>query len=423
MPPMPQPTTRHPTVPRPSAGLYAFPSDLADEGVGPVLRACTELGTDTLVLAVAYHQARDLVPHAGDKPRIRYRKDSIFLQPTPELWSGVRLRPALGPADEVAAVDALLAAQHRPTVEAWTVFCHNTGLGEQHPEAASVTCFGDRILSNLCPSQPDVVAYARALAGEAASRGLDVVAEALSAQTFGHGHHHERSFISLDDLDQALLGLCFCTRCTDRAAGAGADPERLADAARRRLQRAFAGEPGGPASPDALAAAVGADVLTLLAARQDSVTELASAVAEVVHGQGRRLSFMDLTGAVLGYDDGAPTGPFAADQAWRLAIDPGAVAPLVDSYTVLGYVRDPERLAADVASVHERMAGTPQHVILRPGHPDTRSAGHLADKIRAARDGGAARVDFYTYGMSDHSVLARIPGALEAGGRRGATSS
>lgn len=404
-----------------SAGLYAFPSDLADEGPEAVARACADLGTDTLVLALAYHRARDVVPHAGAKPRLRYREDGIFVRPHPGRWSGVRLRPTVGPPGEVAAVATLLAADDRPVVEAWTVFCHNTSLGELHPEVASRTCFGDRILSNLCPAQPDVAAYACALAGEVSALGLDVVAEALSAQTFGHGHHHERSFAPLDDLDQALLGLCFCDRCAARAAAAGADPERLAGAARRRVERGFAGEPGGSATPDTLAGAVGEDVLTLLAARQDAVTELAAAVAAVVHGNERRLSFMDLTGAVLGYDDGAPTGGLAADQAWRLAIEPAAVARVVDSYTVLGYARDPERLAADVASVRTRLAGTPLHVILRPGYPDTQSAEHLADKVRAAREGGAARVDFYTYGMSDVSVLERIPGALAAGGPRHAT--
>lgn len=405
-------------VPAGPAGLYAFPSDLADEGTGAVVRACMALGTDTLVLALAYHQARDVVPHAGDKPRLRYRKDGIFVRLTPARWSGVRLQPTIGPPDDVAAVAALLAADERPAVEAWTVFCHNTSLGEQHPEVASLTCFGDRILSNLCPAQPDVVAYARALAGEVSNLGLDVVAEALSAQTFGHGHHHERSFAPLDDLDQSLLSLCFCDRCAARAAAAGADPERLADAARRRVQRGFAGEPGGPASPDTLATAVGADVLSLLTARAEAVTELAAAVADVVHGNGRRLSFMDLTGAVLGYDDGTPSGPLAADQAWRLGIEPTAVARVVDSYTVLGYTRDPERLTADVASVGTRLAGTALHAILRPGHPDTHSADHLADKVRAAHEGGAARVDFYTYGMSDASVLARIPGALGKSGLR-----
>lgn len=402
-------TTRH-------AGLYAFPSDLADEGVAAVCRAAAALGTDTLVLALAYHRARDVVPHPGDKPRVRYRDDAVFLRPDPARWSGARLAPAAGPAGELAAVGELLAWDERPAVEAWTVFCHNTTLGERHPDVASRTCFGDRLLSNLCPAHPDVVTYACTLADEVSGLGLDVVAEALSAQTFAHGHHHERSFAPLDDLDQALLGLCFCTACCDAAAGAGADPDRLADRVRRRVQRGFAGEPGGPATPERLAEAVGADVTALLAARRSAVTSLAAAVAGVVHRNGRRLSFMDLTGAVLGYDDGSPAGPPAAEQAWRLGIEPGDVAPLVDSYTVLGYVRDPGRLADDVAACRDRLGGVPLHVILRPGHPDTGSAEHLTDKVTAALAHGGDRVDFYNYGMSDRGVLARIPRALGAAG-------
>ncbi len=395
----------------PTAGLYAFPSDLVDEGPAQVARAAADLGADALVLALAYHQARDLVPHAGDKPVVRYRDDAVFVAAS-RWWEGLRLRPQEGPDLERAAVAELLALADRPAVEAWTVFCHNTSLGRAVTDVASRTCFGDRLYSNLCPANPDVVAYACALASAVVAQGVDVVAEALSAQTFAHGHHHERSFTPLGDLDEAILGLCFCDACSARAQGRGADVPRLAHAAQAHLRLAFAGRIGGPASPEALADALGPDVLTLMDCRRDAVTGLAAAVTAVVRSGGRRLSYMDLTGAVLGYADGLPTGAEAGSQAWRLSIDPAAVGSVVDSYTVLGYASDPERLAADVASVRAAVGPLPLTVILRPGWPDTTSPAHLADKVAAAREGGADRVDFYNYGMYDAAVLARIPGAL-----------
>jgi len=401
---------------RSASSLYAFPSDLVDEGVEQVVQFGASLGTGSFALAMAYHQARDVVPHAGRKPRVRYRTDGVFFDPDEAIWSGVRLQPRLAPVEERLAVAALLAARPGPTVEAWTVFLHNSSLGESFPEATTRTCFDDRLLSNLCPSHPDVVAYAAALARDVASRGLDVIAEALSAQTFAHGHHHERSFTPLSEGDEALLGLCFCVHCGERAAALGSDPERLAARVRRRIQDAFAGADGIPASRDAMHEVGGDDVQGLLAARTEAVADLAAVVADGVRSAGQSLSFMDLTGAVLGYASGAPTGAPAADQAWRLAIDPAAVAEHVDSYTVLGYATDPVRLATDVASITALTGGVPVRVVLRPGHPDTSSVGHLTAKVAACWDSGAAQVDFYNYGMYDDSVLKRIPLALERAG-------
>ena len=392
----------------PFGSLYAFPSDLLDEGVSHVIDEGQKLGIPRLSVAFAYHQARDVMPHAGSKPRLRYRRDGIFFEPNPAYWTGLLLQPTIQPEPERAALAELLD-RSTDRVEAWTVFLHNSSLGEAHPAAASLTCFGDRIVSNLCPSNPDVVAYSVALAHDISARGVDIVAEALSAQTFGHGSHHERSFAPVSAGDEVLLGLCFCQYCTARAEARGADVAALRSAARERVQAAYAGAAPLAATREALAGAVGDDVLLLLSARESAVTELAGHVADAVHSHGRTLSFMDLTGAVLGYDSGSPTGAPAAEQSWRIAIDAGAASAHADSYSILGYVNDPERLASDVASYVSVLGSTPLRVILRPGFPDTASVDVLEAKVRACLSAGAATVDFYNYGMYDQSVLERIP--------------
>jgi hypothetical protein len=398
----------------PMGSLYAFPSDLLDEGASNVLRASERLGMARLSIAVAYHQARDVTPHAGAKPRLRYRRDGVFFEPDPDVWDGLLLRPRLQPSDEREALAELLD-RSTGNVEAWTVFLHNSSLGEEHPEVATLTCFGDRIVSNLCPSNPNVVAYSLALARDIASRGLDIVAEALSAQTFGHGSHHERSFAPISVGAEALLGLCFCEHCTTRAAALGADVASLRRRVGEYVQDAWAARvPFLEATRIALANAVGDDVLLLLAARESAVTELTRAVAEAVHAQGRSLSLMDLTGAVLGYDNGLPEGALAAEQSWRIAIDPEAASAHADSYSILGYVRDRQRLHDDVASYVRVLGGTPLRVILRPGFPDTESLEHLTAKVEACLEAGASAVDFYNYGMYDQSVLDRIPGVKKA---------
>ncbi|MFL0712880.1 MAG: hypothetical protein ACJLS2_09935 [Microcella pacifica] len=297
----------------------------------------------------------------------------------------------------------------------WTVFLHNTSLGEEHPELASVTCFGDALLSNICPLNPDVGEYATALADDISARGLDIVAEALSGQTFAHGHHHERSFSPVGELAEAILGICFCSNCAAAAEARDIDVERLAASARNLVQDAYGGASPAPATRNELGEALGSDVFGYLTARETGVAELTGRVAAVVRTNGRRLSFMDLTGAALGYGDGNPTGAPAAEQAWRLAIDPAKTAAECDSYSILGYASDIARFENDVASYRDRIADTPLRVILRPGYPDTDSAEHLAHKVDACFRGGADQVDFYNYGMYDDHVLDRVPYVLNAG--------
>jgi hypothetical protein len=78
---------------------------------------------------------------------------------------------------------------------------------------------------------------------------------------------------------------------------------------------------------------------------------------------------------------------------------------------MLGYARDPARLAADVAAYQALLGSRVElRVTLRPGPPDTPSAANLLDKLRAADS--AAAVDFYNYGMYPFPVLDRISPAL-----------
>lgn len=389
------------------SALYLFPSDLVDEGVGPVADRALALGCTTLTVATAYHRARDVVPHAGATRRLRYRHDGVFIRPDAAKWAPSRVRPRLQSEEETDALAELAASGI--SVEAWTVFLHNTSLAEEHPEVASETCFGDRLISNICPLNGDAATYATVLADDISARGLDIVAEALSAQTFAHGHHHERSFSPVSDLDEALLGICFCGSCREAGASADLDVDALAAAARDRIQRAYAGAEGALATPDAIAHATADEMVTYMKVREDGVARLVARVTEAVHRNGRTMSFMDLTGAVLGYDDGLPVGPPAAEQGWRLAIDASSAAASVDSYSVLGYVDDSERLRHDIASYRAAIGATPLRVILRPGYPDTGSEQHLREKVAAAFAGGADQVDFYNYGMYDQSVLDRIP--------------
>lgn len=399
--------------------LFGFVADLPEAGLEQGIGELRErYGVRGLTIAAAYHEARDVTPHGAQ--RLVWREDGVLFHPDPALFAGQRLVP---PVQEDAASEPFerLRAATRNTgtaLHGWAVFCHSTTLGRQHPDCATQTCFGDRAApADLCPANPDVRAYCVALARNVARLGVaSVVAESLQYGTFGHGYHHERSFVPLGGLDQFLFGLCFCQHCAARADRAGVDARRASSECRAALDRVLAGGPAGPdeISREAVREYAGPATADYVDSRTDTITDLVSAVATAVAEEGARLVLLDHTGASKGYDHGQPTGPPLAHQAWQFGVDPTALSRAVDEYGILAYARDEQRLVDDVASYHSSCErGTPLRVVLRPGWPDTDSTEHLAGKVAAVRNLARA-VDFYHYGLNTLSDLDRIGPALAA---------
>lgn len=397
------------------SSVYAFAEDMRAEGPAPVLDRILGSGCDGVTVAAAYHRARDVTPHGP--ARVTLRRDGVHFPPPTELFRGLRLVPPLQPGagDGLFATLRELTGQRGARLHGWTVFLHNTTLGLAHPDVTQQNCFGDRAApADLCPSHPDVRAYADALARSVARQGVDtVVAESLHFGYFRHGYHHDRCFAELGPIEEFLLGLCFCGYCRARGEAAGADAEAACAAAERIVSRALDGGapvPGG-LSPDNLRACAGDAVARYAGARQDTVTTLAASIARGVAAEGARLVFLDVTGALKGYADGRPVGSLACSDTWQIGVDPAAVGAVVPGYAMLGYARDPARLAADVAAYRALLgSGCELRVTLRPGLPDTPSAASLLDKLHAAAPADA--VDFYNYGMYPFSVLDRIRHAL-----------
>jgi hypothetical protein len=348
---------------------------------------------------------------------VTLRRDGVHFAPPSELFRGLRLVPPLQPdaGDGLFATLRELTAQRGMRLHGWTLFLHNTTLGLAHPDVTQQNCFGDRAApADLCPSHPDVRAYADALARSVARQGVDtVVAESLHFGYFRHGYHHDRSFVDLGPVEEFLLGLCFCPQCRARAEAAGADAEAACAAAERTVSRVLDGDAPlpGELSPDNLRACAGEAVARYAAAREETVTSLAASIAQTVAAEGARLVFLDVTGALKGYADGCPVGSLASAEAWRLGVNPAAIGAVVPGYAMLGYARDPARLAADVAAYRALLGDRCElRVTLRPGLPDTPSAASLTDKVHAAASADA--VDFYNYGMYPFQVLNRIPQAI-----------
>ncbi|MEV4298732.1 hypothetical protein [Microbispora rosea] len=395
------------------SALYVFVEDLSAEGVRGLLDRASAYGVRGVAVAAAYHQARDVTPHGAS--RLTLRRDGVHFPPPEDLFDGLRLTPPVQPGAQDRPIDELRRAceDRGMRLHGWTVFLHNAALGLANPDVTVENCFGDHgSPADLCPSHPDVRAYAVALARAVARQGVDtVVAESLHFGAFAY----ERCFVALGPMDAFLFGLCFCANCMRRAADLGVNAEVARQECARIVGGVLDGDPPaeGEVTRAALTAYAGPETVAYARARSESVTSLVGEVAAAVTAEGARLTFMDATGAAKGYARGLPAAGLAAHDSWQLGIDLVALGDMVPSFAVLGYARDPARVADDVAAYRRSVGKNPElRVVLRPGPPDTDSADRLAAKVRAARTAGAGAADFYAYGLAPFEALGRITDAL-----------
>ncbi len=362
-------------------GMYVYAWDLWHEGTGTVANRLRATGIDGVCLATAYHAGRFLRPHA---PRARvYLPDdgTVYFRPAPSLYG--RLQPcAASMVQEYDAPSELAKLAPDLAVAAWTVGLHNSRLGALHPDLTCQTPFGDPLFNALCPSQPEVRDYLIALCRDTAAQpGItEVMIETPGFQTYRHGHHHEFELIELTPAADALLGLCFCTACRDRARAWGLDVDALARSAQDCLA-AFLAE-GSAALPDMQA---DADWQALIACRCDTVTSL---VAEV-----RACLPANVKLAII------PSVQTPNHLCWREGSDLAALTEVCDRLEVPAYQCGPDDIATDIFDVRQA-AGPDASIgfILRPTWPHVGGPADLAACVEAARQAKADRLSFYNYG-------------------------
>lgn len=387
-------------------------------------RVSERAGLDALTLAVTYHAARDLFPH---NPRHRVRilePGAAYYRPDERRWEGRRLRPRVsslvGHGDPLAELCAA-APERGLGVRAWLVLLHEDRLGFAHPDCAPENAFGDPYGTDLCPANPHVRDYARALVGDVARPELEAVRlESVGYPSVPHGDHHERLFLDLGPLGLFLLSLCFCKHCRANAERDGVQAERVRADVRRRLDDLLTGrtrpEPH-EFSRDDVASLAGGEMASFLDARERVVGSLVGELAAAAANEGSRVDVLDLAGAELGYAHGKPTGPPAPARSWRNGLDPHGLADAGAGVVALGYARDPERVRADLAAYSAATPpGNEPRLCLRPLPPDCPSAANLAAKVGIAREAGVAELDFYHYGFARLTALDWIREALSPEG-------
>jgi hypothetical protein len=401
--------------------LLAFMSDFTGEGTDNALANIKDSGVAGVTVALAYHTARDVFPHNPSGEVIYQEGGTVYFQPDLDRYSALKpVEAELTRGTRLSATVTDRARELDLRIGAWLVVLHNTRLATLHQECAQETAAGDRLTHALCPSNPDVRAYALALIEDIATRGFDhLLVEALTFMPFDHGYHHERALIELDPRTRFLLGLCFCPHCLSAGDAAGSDAARLRRWVRAEVRRVLdRGEALTSFPPDREWAWSGCDgeLGRYLAARTDTVSGLAAAAARTALAAGAgEVSFVDPSGAMLGYDTGRPdTTEHAVDIGWQVGVSCERIGGVMD-VAVTAYFADPVRLRSELEAYLDTVPpGSGVHVILRPMPPDSRSGPELIARMRVLPSQGVRVVSFYHYGLMRLESLEWIEKALEA---------
>lgn len=399
--------------------LFCSAVDLADAGPAAALAdAVDRAGSDALTVAVTYHEARDLLPHARRR-RIRRLPAGLWLRRDPAVWDGGAVQPPRAGDDATEAglaelVD--LARARGVVVDAWSVFLHVDGDGADGAPGAHRNAFGDPYPEQLCPASPEARDYAVRIARAAARAGLgEVLAESLHHHGLEHGVHHERYLFDPGPVGRFLLGLCLCRHCRAAVDARGGDGDALRDEIAHLLDQSLAAGRALDGDVDTRAAAANlcdGALGVLLDAREATVTTLIAEVAAACAEEGSTLMVLDSSGAAKGYADGLPSGDPAPAMAWRFGLDLAAIAPHA-GVQAIAYARDPERVAADLAAYRTTVGPDARlGVIVRPMAPDCDDTANLREKVAAARAAGCVRLDLYHYGLMPLPVLDRVRAAL-----------
>jgi hypothetical protein len=381
------------------ASIWIYLWDLADAGYDAPLQALKQAGLTSISLATAYHAGKFLSPHNPRRKVVFLEDGTVYFQPRRELYGKitplVNSLVAEGHSLESARASA---EKHGLSTRSWVVCCHNTPIGSAHPEVTTRTALGDRLLHNLCPSNPEVRAYLRALVRDLSTRGVEVIElEAMQFQGYSHGFHHEREGIPLPGLVRFMLGFCFCDACARHAKEARVDLEGFRAHVEETLTDYFA-DPR-PEEPRFLSMETLPQQIfpAIQRWRRSVITSLAAELMEAAGAQGPRLRPL-----------------VSVDQSARIlgAVDPAGIAGVTGGILVPGYIKDGMTLRAMLAPMLLMLSKAETTIGLQVGLPESGSKADFLGRMKACRELGITSFNFYNYGFIPLSHLAWIGEAL-----------
>lgn len=388
----------------PRLAIWTYPWDLLDLGLEAVTRDLRErAGLNGINIAAAYHAGRFFQPRSPRRKTYLPEDGTVYFQPDSKLWAGRRITPKVaGIVAEGDVLRGLTVARERSglSVACWTVCLHNMRLGLLHPDACTRNAFGEPSLFNLCPSHPDVRAYATSLVRDLSTgyRPDIVQLETPGFMSYAHGFHHEKDGVGLTAEDDFLLSLCFCDSCTDAARKAEIDVEAARKTVRGWIVEASERTVPAPLWPDfaergPAVFAAHPEVEAYVRWRSGPITSLVADMRDATHPDVR----IDVI-----------------DDGWRAGCDLASLQQVCDGVVFCAYDRMPAAIETETAALRAKLdMRVKLGVGLRLFHPEMQSAADVVTRTQAALRAGATELDYYNYGLIPATRLDWIRAATD----------
>jgi hypothetical protein len=403
--------------------MYLHPWDLVDEGPENVLERMAHSGINAVNIAASYHSGRYLLPH-NPKRRIYFAEEGVvYFTPDPKHYRDSRFKPQR--SGTFSGVDVLrLVSEHSRRygmrTNAWTVLLHNSLLGGRHPEAAITNLQGDREVNSLCPNNPDVQDYVRALVGDLASNhDLDSITLESASFPWGayHGDHHEMIGVPLEPILNELLASCFCVHCVGQAKNWGINLVKVRDVARKMVGETI----NDPVSTDvseeerlrnyhAVTSGV-PEIADLIRFKMRTSEEVLRLARESIRSADRGCELHLIVQGVFPKEVGVVS---------RISegVSFSGISTVVDAINLMTFARDPGTVLYNVRWSKLELGRTKLIASLRPNYPIAYTSPSLLEQIQNVFTGGADGIAFHSYGMTPLSQFQWIKEGLMREKRR-----
>ncbi|MED1801856.1 hypothetical protein [Brevibacillus porteri] len=379
-------------------GMFIYPWDIAESGIEAVIQTLEGAKCNTAVVNSSYHQGRFFHPQSKTFRRLPLSGVSF----TPEWSKYNRLRPTV---HEQIAQASVLAKMKEACERAgmgfhtWWVGLHNSTLGLAHPDLCVQNIWGDTYTYALCPSQPEVQHYAKALFADTLEQVKPerILIEATAFLPMKHGEHHEVCLLPLGESLQWLLSFCFCGACTQRAEAKRIDVGAVQQLVSRLVNQM-----------------VEADSISQVSVETREVAFLLLEYPELYHYQQTRLEVVDglwrslkdialSKGTAL---DGFPSStPFYVNQSYWEGVSLRKAAATLDRVVPLAYGDSVNEVAY---TFHAMKLVAPEAALgaaFSLHHSQIQSAFDLAARVGTAVDAGAQSITYYNLGLLNNRRL------------------
>ncbi len=380
--------------------VWAYPWDLADEGVASALDWLRGAGFNAIELCPNYHAISTFAPRNLERSIHYSEQGAVYFPARAERYG--RIKPRLFDEPEVLSAYAQ-AAEHAPSrgiqLNAWVIAMFQPWIARAYPDTAIENVFGARSYATTCPASPDVQEYLAVLVADLCEQYPvhSALLERPGHPDFAYGWVRERILIDLDPWTRFLAGLCFCENCLTAARTHGVDAVEVRENVARELRERLASKQASGDLETVVAARGEADeeFRGYLEAREQSATRLVEGVQRALRGTGTRLS---LTHVSAGW---GPTGLRLAELSERidglLLPDPTDEADEAKAQVALA------RSAKREIDLLVSLWGSDE---MGPGGPE------FAARLERIAKLPVDRVAVYNFGLLRPETLGRIGGLL-----------